>query len=227
MAEEKTRENGQEEAGPATPRRRLEAMRAVAGGNGEGVRERLLRTVLEVAGERGYRRASVELVLERSGSSRRQFYTHFEGLDQCYAAAYEAWIERVVARLGGAAGECEGDWGERLAAALAELAALVAEQPQLARGLFAEVHVAGGPAFAKRKEVVERLSHAIDSARRELDSPHQPPPITAVFMVGAIDAAVLSDLLERAGGRALTAAIPLLVDWICGAYRREPAAALG
>jgi hypothetical protein len=75
--------------------------------------------------------------------------------------------------------------------------ALVAA-PERMRGLLVEVHIAGGPALAKRAEVLERLIRAVDRGRRELDLGHSaPPPLAAPFMVGAIEASVTRCLLNR------------------------------
>lgn len=71
--------------------------------------------------------------------------------------------------------------------------------------------------MAKRNELLERLSQAVDSARRESESRHSPPPLTALFMVSAIEAsavaALLSDEPQRFGE-----AVPELAQMIVGAY---------
>lgn len=59
---------------------------------------------------------------------------------------------------------------------------------------------AGGIALARRREVFERLSRAIDRARRETTEPrHSPPPITAAFILSGIEAVALKTLREDGG----------------------------
>jgi AcrR family transcriptional regulator len=132
---------------------------------------------------------------ERYGGYRVQFYRHFANLAEAYANAHATHTQRLERRLLDA-GAAATDWRAGLLAALEELALFACESPALARGLLVEARVAGGPATGRRKEVLERLSRAIDSARRESGSRHSPPPLTALFMVDAIDTAVARALIE-------------------------------
>lgn len=158
---------------------------------GEGrVRRELELAALEASGEIGYRRLTVQLILERSGVSRGRFYKTFADKADCYQQGYAVAIEQLEQELLESCAQMPS-WLAGFQAALEELADFLANQPLLARGLLAEVHVAGGAAMAKRKEVSERLSRAIDAARRENESRHSPPPITANFILSAIEAAVV------------------------------------
>jgi AcrR family transcriptional regulator len=159
------------------------------------LRRRVMEAMLCACGDLGYRNVSVQDVIDRYGGHRVQFYELFESKADCYAAAYETHAECLCERLLGVAG-AEPHWREGLDAALAELARLAAARPLLARGMVAEVHVAGEPALSQREEMIKRLSRAIDSARRETGSRHSPPPETAAFMVGAIESAVASALTK-------------------------------
>jgi AcrR family transcriptional regulator len=211
------------EVGARPPRGELARMRAEREGQDSEARARIVEAMLEACGERGYRKVTVRDAIERCGSYRARFYRHFASKADCYAAAYEGWIERLCEALL-AAGAAERGWRPGLGAALGELADFACERPALARGLLVEAQVAGGPALAKREEVLERLSRAVDSARRETESRHDPPPVTATFMVGAIEAAVTSALV-KGKPEEFAAAVPELADMVVAAYFGE--AALG
>lgn len=182
------------------PRASLAALRSLR--REELDREGAIRRALELAavqssGEVGYRQLTVQRILERGEVSRGTFYKAFADKGECYARGYALAIERlqqdVLDRGSGGA-----DWIAGFRAALEELAGFLEFEPLLAKGLLAEVHVAGGAALAKRKEVFERLSRAIDSARRENESRHPPPPISAAFILSAIEAAALRSFrIER------------------------------
>jgi AcrR family transcriptional regulator len=160
----------------------------------EALRRAMERAALELSGEIGYRRMTVRGLLAASDSHRDRFYAAYADKAECYAVGYAAAIEELAARLLGACAE-ESDWPAAVRAALVSLDEFVAAEPTLAKGLLAEVHVAGGAALAKRKEVFERLSRAIDRARRETDpSRHSPPPVTSDFILSAIEAAALRSL---------------------------------
>jgi AcrR family transcriptional regulator len=210
------------EARARAPRSELARMRAEREEEDSEARERIVEAMLEACGEHGYRKATVADAIQRCGSHRAQFYRHFANKADCYTAAYESWIERLCEALL-TAGRAERGWRLGMRAALTELARFACERPALARGLLVETQVAGGPALAKREEVLERLSRAVDSARRETESRHDPPPVTASFMVGAIEGAVTSALVKRAPGE-FAAAVPELAAMVIAAYFGEDAA---
>jgi AcrR family transcriptional regulator len=159
-------------------------------------RERLLEAVLLVSGERGYEHISVQDVIERAGASRATFYKHFDDKEDCFAQAYGDAAGWLYQRLTGIAKRQPG-WREGLRAAMAELLEFCAQQPALARALFVEAHAVGGAALAEHDLLMERLSHAIDGARREIPSRQAPPPVTATFMVGAIETLVRAKLMSE------------------------------
>jgi AcrR family transcriptional regulator len=179
----------------ATPRRALEQLRDSQSQQTEALRAQVQEATLVVCGELGYREVAVQDVLERSGCSRVRFYRLFGGKADCYARAYATEAERVCEALLDAARAAES-WRAGLRVALSELSRFVCEQPLLAKGLFVEVHSAGGPALAKHTEMIERLSRAFDGARRENESRHSPPPIAAEFMVCAIEESVVTALAK-------------------------------
>jgi AcrR family transcriptional regulator len=190
-------------------------------GRPDQLRERIMEAMLITSGEIGYRDATVAGMLERYGGNEAQFFELFAGKADCYRAAYEFESERLRGNILAAAATAE-NWREGLRASLAELARFARERPLGAKGLLVEVHVAGGRALAKREAVMERLSRAIDSARRENESRHSPPPITANFMVSAIDACVVG-MLARGEPQNFSAAIPELAHMVVSAYFGEEA----
>jgi AcrR family transcriptional regulator len=208
---------GHSTAGRArTPRVELARIRAAQTGEITRLRERIMEATLEACGERGYRDATVQDTIDRYGGHRQQFYKHFAGKAECYATAYEFEVERLYAALRARA-VAEPSWHSGLFAVLDGLAKLICERPAFARGLLVEVHVAGGSALLKRLEVFERLTHAVDSARHETESRHSPPPVTATFMVGAIEAAV-TRALTRAEPQDFANAVPELAHMVLAAY---------
>ncbi len=158
-------------------------------------RERLLEAMLLVSGERGFEHISVQDVIERARASRATFYKHFEDKEDCFAQAYRDAADWLGQRLIGVA-KRQPSWRQGLRAGMAELLEFCANQPALARALLVEAHVAGGAALEQHDLLMERLSSAIDSARREIPSRQAPPPVTATFMVGAIETLVRAKLMS-------------------------------
>jgi len=172
-------------------------------------------SMLHCCGELGYRRVTVEHVYRHFGGYRGLFYKHFRNKADCFIAAYEAEADWLYAQLARAA--ARGMRRQEIQVALETLAAYVVEQPTRAKAIFCEVHIAGADALGKRREVLERLSRALDSACRDTRSRHSPPPITAEFMVCVIDQAVSSALVA---GRPEQFAqdLPELTALICQVY---------
>jgi AcrR family transcriptional regulator len=196
--------SGESTSGRAGPLKALEQLRARELDREEKWRRDIALAAVSVSGQVGYRQLTVELILQRSGTSRNRFYKLFTDKAACYAHGYGLAMDCLAQDLLAPARHA-GHWGEGFRPALERLARFLSADPYLAKGLLAEVHVAGEPAMTKRKEVFERLSHAIDAARREIKSRHSPPPITAEFILRSIEAAVISTLLadDPAGFRAV------------------------
>ena len=151
------------------------------------------------AGARGYEKATVQEVLERSGMSRDRFQRRFGGKEGCFAEAYEMATDRLCAEVL-EAGRGAESWRAGFRAALARLLRTVAEQPLLVKALLIEVRAARGAAWDKHQQLVERFAGAIDSARRE---PGASPStaLTAQFVVGAIEESIVAEI---GAGRAAT-----------------------
>jgi AcrR family transcriptional regulator len=207
-----------------SPRGELVRIQAERDGQDSEARARMMEAMLEACGERGYRGVTVGDVIRRCGGYRTQFCRHFANKADCYADAYETEIERLNGTLLEAGCAQEG-WQAGLCTALAGLASFAGERPTLARGLLVEVHVAGQRALAKREEVFERLSRAVDGARRENKSRHSAPPVTASFMLGVIESAVTTALLEGQPQQ-FASAVPELEQMVVAAYFGEQGADL-
>lgn len=156
-------------------------------------------------GARGYDKATVQEVLERSGISRDRFQRRFGGKEGCFAQAYEMAADRLCAEVLEAGREAES-WRAGFRAALARLLRTVAEQPLLAKALLIEVRAARGAAWAKHQQVVERFVAAIDTARDEPDVRLTATPARAPFVVGAIEESIVAEI-----GAGRTAAVERLL----------------
>lgn len=185
-------------------------------------RERLLEAMLVESGELGYEQVAVRHVIERARTSRATFYKHFADREDCFAQAHRDASDWLYRRLTGVARR-QPDWRGGLRAALAELLELCANQPAIARAILVEAHAAGERAQTQRRELMERLSRALDSARREIPSRQAPPPVTSSFIVGAIDALVCAKLMDGDAERAPDM-LPGLLHFVVMQYFGEAAA---
>jgi TetR/AcrR family fatty acid metabolism transcriptional regulator len=153
----------------------------------------VLEAMLLSVGARGYEKASVQEVLERSGISRGSFQSDYGDKGACFALAYEMAADRLCAEVLEAA-KGDGGWRAGFRAALAALLRTVAEQPLLAKALLIEVRAARGRAWAKHQQAIERLAAAVDAARSEPAARAGATPLTAQFVVGAIEEAICTEI---------------------------------
>jgi AcrR family transcriptional regulator len=186
------------------------------------IREGEMEGVLHIVGKLGFRAASVRAVLEYSGGHRKQFYDHFESLEDCFAEAYEAWVERLGVSLLEAAVAASG-WQASVQAGLVRLFGFVVERPEIARSLFIEVQIVGGAALAKHDEAVDRLAGLLDSVRADIEGDQEPPEATGIFVVGGIEAC-LCDALAAGETSRIWAALPEMMHLAVGSYLGKEAA---
>lgn len=159
-------------------------------------RQSILEATILVVGRRGYRRTTVADLIAEAGVSRTTFYNHFGDRHECFLAAYEVVVGRVLATVTGA---CAVDrpWAGRSEHGLAALVELFAGRPELARTALVEVAVAGGEARRRQQAAVDRLAGLLnDGAPGAADR----PAATGKMAIGAV-AGLLFDEIQagRAG----------------------------
>lgn len=161
------------------------------------LRASYLRAVLIAVGELGYSEvtaADVDARLEPGLNG--DFDRHFASVGECFAAAYEAGGDYLCAAMLNACA-AEDDWANSLRSALIRLGELIEREPIVGRALLLEGWAAGRRALDKHREVIERLSRAIDDARRETGSRHSSSPLTGMFIIGAIEFAVRRSIRDQ------------------------------
>jgi AcrR family transcriptional regulator/DNA-binding MarR family transcriptional regulator len=163
-------------------------------------RQRLLAAMALVAGERGAANASVAHVVNRAGVSRRTFYELFEDREACFLAAFEQTVAQAAASVVPAY-EGQTRWRARIRAALAALLRYLDAEPQMGRLAVVEALGAGPRALEHRALVLATLIAAVDGGREETSRTrsgrtgrirpgHEPPPLTAEGVVGAVFAVI-------------------------------------
>jgi AcrR family transcriptional regulator len=160
-------------------------------------RDPLLDAMLSLAGECGYRRTTTEMIAARSGTSVGYLYSRFSGREECFADAYDARAQPLLAGILKAA-RVAGSVDDGLRAGLAELFTFITAEPQIARALIGEVHVVGGAAQAAHEQNLRRLSRAVAGARRRTALDRRDLPATAAtFVIGGLEEVVRRRLVER------------------------------
>ncbi len=178
-------------------------------------RGRLLGATVEVVAERGYAAATVGEVVSRARVSRKTFYEHFGGKEDCLLAAYDVGVRMMLDRLEAAERAAgDGGWVGKVRAGVRAYLETLAEEPAFARTFLHEIHAVGPAALDRRAEIhllfAQRLRALHEEARRE--RPEWPPLPEAVplALVGGISE-VVSDLVRRGRTREIPDLEPTLL----------------
>ncbi|MBS1889561.1 MAG: TetR/AcrR family transcriptional regulator [Actinobacteria bacterium] len=118
-------------------------------------RERLIAGLAEAVAEKGYGGTTIADITRHAAVSRRTFYEHFEGKDECFVAAFDTVTEQLRERVD-AAFEAEDEWPAATRAGIEAMLVFLASEPNLARLAMVEALVAG-------PVVVERYDAAVQT----------------------------------------------------------------
>jgi AcrR family transcriptional regulator len=123
-------------------------------------RERLLNGVVDAVAEYGYNQTTIGAIAEAAKISRRTFYEHFEGKEDCFLAAYEL-VDAHVRGAMLAAGDPAAPWPEQVRARLAALLDVLSRDLAVARFYLTEPLAAGGQISARYRDAMQLLAEAI------------------------------------------------------------------
>jgi len=179
-------------------------------------RERLIDAMIETAVAEGFGQVTVTDVIRAAGVSRKTFYEHFADKQECFIAAYDEIIERLL-RDTTAAYSTPGPWPRRVAAGMCVILELLASRPKLARFCVIEILAAGPRALARRDEVMRLFAQFVEPGREEAPRGVEVPALTATAMVGAAYSIVYDEILHGRGGE-LTALCTDLVYVVLAPY---------
>jgi AcrR family transcriptional regulator len=190
-------------------------------GRTESRRGALLDAIVLVVGSKGYRGTSVTDVVARAGASRSTFYKHFDDKHECFLAAYDAAIERLLGAVD-AGCDPQRSWLDRVRGGAQAVVDLFAAEPSLARAVVVEVAAAGAEAQRRRWAAIGRFARLLEAGReptgREL------PPNTAVMAVSAVSG-LLFDELQAGRAAELPERMPDLLFAVLVPYLGPRAAA--
>lgn len=156
-------------------------------------RQLILEAMIRVVGRQGYKATSVADVIEEADVSRTTFYRHFEDKHECFLAAYDLVVERII---GEVTESCEGerDWLDRVRTGLATIVDMFALDPDLARTAIVEVAAAGADARQRHWDAVSRFTEFLADGE-ELAGGRQLPDNIALMAAGAVSGLIFDELL--------------------------------
>jgi AcrR family transcriptional regulator len=156
-------------------------------------RQQILEAMVQVVGREGYKATSVADVIEQADVSRTTFYKHFEDKQECFLAAYDLVVERV---LDAVIASCDGEqpWLERMRVGLTTVVELFALDPGLARTAIVEVAAAGADARRRHWNAIARFTEFLEDGE-ELAGGRDLPDNIALMAAGAVSGLIFDELL--------------------------------
>ena len=164
-------------------------------------RARMLDAMVQSVAEKGYARVAVADVVERAGVSRKTFYEQFANKEECFVAAYDDGVDRLLAAIDAALATLAPDWLAAARRAVEVYLDAMAASPAFARAFLIEALGAGPVALARRRAVQDRFAAQLEAVHRRAraDIPDIPevPPHTFRAAVGAVNELVTAHVLEH------------------------------
>jgi AcrR family transcriptional regulator len=128
-------------------------------------RERVISGAIPVFAKRGFQATTVDDLLAAAKMGFGNFYTLFEGKEECFLACFEEVVSAARARIS-AASRTGADWEERTYLGLRELLAALVEDPLAARLVLLEAQSAGAPALARYSALIDEAIAWLSHGRR-------------------------------------------------------------
>lgn len=147
-------------------------------------RSRLLGSMSEIAGGRGYSSVTVRELSKLAGVSTKAFYENFRDKEDCSLKAIDLAQQRAISRITSAQ-TGERDWEERLRLAFRALAQEIADKPQAARLVLFEPY-AISPAARERASRIDSVFESMlaESFRRASDRVETPSLLVKGIVAG-------------------------------------------
>jgi AcrR family transcriptional regulator len=153
----------------------------------ENQRYRMLEGMVRAVGDRGYAETTVQDAIARAGVSRRTFYVHFAGKQDCFLQGYDAVMDRVLVATRGAY-ESGSSWPERLERGLQRFLAFFSDEVGLVRVAMVEVLAAGPEALRHHEDGIKRFVPFFDDGRAASAHGDELPAGLSEMVVGGITA---------------------------------------
>lgn len=168
----------------------------LAGGSvasNETRRRDILEAMVRVVGRQGYKATSVADVIAEADVSRTTFYKHFEDKHECFLAAYDLAVKRILDEV---VASCDGErpWLERVRTGLTTIVDLFALDPELARTAIVEVAAAGADARQRHWDAIARVTEFLADGEELADGRELPENI-ALMAAGAVSGLIFEELL--------------------------------
>lgn len=150
---------------------------------------------MQTVADKGYKRASVADVFDRTGIPPDVFHREFGGKDECLTEACNALVDTLVYRVSDHFDHSHRRWPEKVRAALAALLAKLAVDPAMTRTAAIELPGTGKQAQQRYREALQRFVPFLDEGRDHAPHSHDLPTEIGLMAVGAAEAIIFAEIV--------------------------------
>ena len=127
-------------------------------------RSRILYAVSELVAESGYQKTTIELIAKTARVALSTFYEHFASKEECFIAAFDADVE-AASEIYEEFLDPDMPWAEQISYGLEIFVEMVVAEPTRAKLCLVASQSAGGAAFARYQETLERVAPKLREGR--------------------------------------------------------------
>ncbi len=172
--------------------------------------------MVDAIGEKGYVATTVADVIRHAGVSRKAFYEHFTGKDDCFLATFDAVADESRRRVMSAYREARG-WPDRVEAAIRALFESAIENPSAVRLGMIEIAAAGPAGIKRREQAIIEYERVIRGALELAPGSGAVPDTALRMVVGGLNG-MLWRYVRREESDDLMEVLPALVTWATSYY---------
>jgi AcrR family transcriptional regulator len=162
-------------------------------------RELLLEAMAGAVAAKGYRGCAVDDVLELSGLSRSTYYKHFESKEDCFLAAFEATVERLLERMRQAV-RMEKEPALQIEVGLRELIEMLMAEPNFARLMLIEIRTMGLVGQEGYQDALGRFAQLLAAVVEDCQATSAEHAGNAGMVVGAVASTLALEVEARGSG---------------------------
>jgi AcrR family transcriptional regulator len=180
---------------------------------------RLQGAMVEAVARHGYAGTTLRELVSLAGVSKTTFYEHFDSKQDCFLSTFDEIVAILSAKVAEAY-HTEGDFRQRLVAALTAFMSLAVEEPGAAALTAVESLTLGPAGVAHRERASEGFEALVQQSFDHAPSDHEVSPVTVRAIVAGVRGVAYRRL--RAGeAEKLPGLVEVLVDWAISYQRAD------
>lgn len=139
--------------------------------------------LVSAVAEQGYPAVGIGEIVRRAGVSRRTFYEHFSGKEECFLASYEVAAREIRRRIEDAI-DPAADWHTRVDSVLHAFLSALTDDPVAGRAFLIEIEAVGPRARRRRRESLHRFAAFLKRAHTKIHGAPAEDPMPERLYVG-------------------------------------------